>query len=60
MRQISPQFIPETQLKNFGLNQKLELVARDGTTKVTGTVTDISRKAEFATQRATKVGRESA
>ena len=45
--------IPETQLKNFSLNQKLELVARDGTTKVTGTVTDISHKAEFATQRAT-------
>ena len=45
--------IPETQLKDFRLNQKLELVARDGVTKVTGTVTDISHKAEFATQRAT-------
>lgn len=45
--------VPETQLKNFSLNQQLELVARDGTTKITGTVTDISQKAEFATQRAT-------
>ena len=45
--------IPETQLKDFRLNQKLELVARDGVTKVTGTITDISHKAEFAMQRAT-------
>lgn len=45
--------VPETQLKNFALNQTLELVARDGTMKITGVVTDISKKAEFATQRAT-------
>lgn len=45
--------VPETQLKNFAVNQKLELVARDGTTKVIGVVTDISKKSEFATQRAT-------
>lgn len=45
--------IPETQLKNFKLNQRVELIARDEVTKVIGTVTDISRKAEFATQRAT-------
>lgn len=45
--------VPETQLKNFALNQQLELIARDGNTKIIGVVTDISQKAEFATQRAT-------
>ena len=45
--------IPETQLRNFRLNQRVELIARDEVTRVFGTVTDISRKAEFATQRAT-------
>lgn len=45
--------VPETELKRFHLNQQLEMVARDGETKVMGTVTDISKKSEFATQRAT-------
>jgi HlyD family secretion protein len=45
--------IPETKLSSFKLNQSVDLVARDGTTHVTGTITDISKKSEFATQRAT-------
>ena len=31
----------------------MKLIGRDGKTEVTGTITDISKKAEFATQRAT-------
>jgi HlyD family secretion protein len=45
--------VPETQLSRFHLHQKVTLVARDGKTKVTGEITDISKKAEFATTRAT-------
>ena len=45
--------VPETQLARFALGQEVTLVGRDGETKVTGTITDISKKAEFATQRAT-------
>ena len=45
--------IPETQLSDFHLGQQVTLIGRDNKTKVTGTVTDISKKAEFATQRAT-------
>ena len=45
--------VPETQLSNYYLNQEIELVARDGNTKIKGTITDISKKSEFATQRAT-------
>lgn len=45
--------VPETQLSRFALGDEITLVARDGETKVTGTITDISKKAEFATQRAT-------
>lgn len=45
--------IPETQLSDFYVGQTLDLIARDDKTKVQGTVTDISQKAEFATQRAT-------
>lgn len=45
--------VPETQLARFALGQEITLVGRDGETKVTGTITDISKKAEFATQRAT-------
>ena len=45
--------IPETELKDFRLNQRLEFLARDGETRIDGIVVDISRKAEFATQRAT-------
>ena len=45
--------VPETSLSQYKLNQQVELVGRDGKTKVQGTITDISKKAEFATQRAT-------
>lgn len=45
--------VPETQLADFSVGQDITLVGRDGKTKVTGTITDISKKAEFATQRAT-------
>lgn len=45
--------VPETELSKFHLNQTVRLVGRDGVTKVSGTVTDISKKSEFATQRAT-------
>ena len=45
--------VPETKLGQFQLQQTVTLIGRDDTTKVTGTVVDISRKAEFATRRAT-------
>lgn len=45
--------LDETRLKEFRLGQQVPLLARDGKTKVTGTITDISKKSEFATQRAT-------
>lgn len=45
--------VPETQLSRFALGDEVSLIARDGETRVTGTITDISKKAEFATQRAT-------
>ena len=45
--------VPETKLADYKLDQQLTLVGRDGKTKVKGTITDISKKAEFATQRAT-------
>lgn len=45
--------IPETKLKDFHLGQVLTMQARDGVTHVQGTITDISQKSEFATQRAT-------
>lgn len=45
--------IPETKLKDFHLGQVLTMQARDGVTRVQGTITDISQKSEFATQRGT-------
>lgn len=45
--------VPETQLSDYFVGQDVSLIARDGKTKVAGTITDISKKAEFATQRAT-------
>ena len=45
--------VPETELSKYALDQQVTLVGRDGKTQVTGTITDISKKAEFATQRAT-------
>ena len=45
--------VPETDLSKYAVNDDVWLQARDGKTKVCGTITDISKKAEFATQRAT-------
>lgn len=45
--------VPETKLSRYQLQQKVTLTGRDGTTKVNGIIVDISRKAEFATHRAT-------
>ena len=45
--------VPEPQLEDFTVGQDITLVGRDGKTQVMGTITDISKKAEFATQRAT-------
>lgn len=45
--------IPETQLSKYYVGQDVALIARDGKTKVKGKITDISKKAEFATERAT-------
>ena len=44
--------IPEPTRKDFHLAQVQTLQARDGVTRVQGTITDISQKSEFATQRA--------
>lgn len=45
--------VPETKLSKYHVSQEVTLIGRDNQTKVTGTITDISKKAEFATQRAT-------
>lgn len=45
--------LPETQLAEYDLNQEVKVEARDGKTVLTGTIKDISKKAEFATHRAT-------
>ena len=45
--------VPETELSGYHLHDKVTLTARDDKTQVTGEITDISRKADFATQRAT-------
>ena len=45
--------VPETELSRYALNQEVTLIGRDDTTKVTGIITDISKKADFATTRAT-------
>ncbi|WP_234987611.1 HlyD family secretion protein [Megasphaera vaginalis (ex Bordigoni et al. 2020)] len=45
--------VPETALAKIKLNQNVTLVGRDGTTTVEGEIVNISKKAEFATQRAT-------
>ena len=44
--------VPETKLNDFHVGDVLQLQARDGVTRVQGTITDISQKSEFATQRA--------
>lgn len=45
--------VPETELSKYAVGQQVKLIGLDGKTEVTGTITDISKKAEFATQRAT-------
>lgn len=45
--------VPETMLSDFDVNQEITVEARDGKNRYTGVITDISQKAEFATQRAT-------
>lgn len=45
--------VPETKLSKYYVGQEVTMIGRDNATKVTGTITDISKKAEFATQRAT-------
>lgn len=45
--------VPETKLLKYHVSQEVTLIGRDNQMKVTGTITDISKKAEFATQRAT-------
>lgn len=45
--------VPETELSKYAVGQQVKLIGRDGRTEVTGTITDISKKADFATQRAT-------
>lgn len=45
--------VKETDLANYAIQQQLKLQGRDGQLVVEGTVVDISKKAEFATYRAT-------
>ncbi|MBP2646015.1 MAG: hypothetical protein H6Q75_1455 [Firmicutes bacterium] len=45
--------IKETELSKFQLNQVVHLAGRDSSLTVEGTIIDISKKAEFATYRAT-------
>lgn len=45
--------LPETALANYDLEQEVKVEGRDGKTVLTGTIKDISSKAEFATRRAT-------
>lgn len=45
--------IPETKLKKYAVGQTVTLRSRDESKTLQGTITDISKKSEFATQRAT-------
>ncbi|SEJ59503.1 HlyD family secretion protein [Propionispira arboris] len=45
--------VAETSLNHYNLYQKITIEGRDGKTQFTGTITDISKKSEFATRRAT-------
>lgn len=45
--------LPETELAKYDLEQEVRVEGRDGKTVLTGTIKDISNKAEFATRRAT-------
>ena len=45
--------VKETELSRYQVGQALQLEGRDPGLKVHGTITDISKKPEFATYRAT-------
>lgn len=45
--------VKETELGNYSVDQTVKLKGRDGNLTLTGTITDISKKPEFATYRAT-------
>lgn len=45
--------LPETELSKYDLEQTVKVEGRDGKTILTGTIKDISNKAEFTTRRAT-------
>lgn len=45
--------IPETRLSQYHVQQQVSMIGRDGKTNIEGTIVDISKKSEFATQRAT-------
>lgn len=45
--------VRETELTSFPVGKEVEIEARDGRTKLMGTVESVRRKADFATQKAT-------
>ena len=45
--------VSETELKDFALGETVNLIGRDGSTRISGTIESIRRKADFATQKAT-------
>ena len=45
--------VKETELSRYSLQQVVHLQGRDNLLTVTGTIVDISKKAEFATYRST-------
>lgn len=45
--------VRETELASFPVGREVEIEARDGKTRLTGTVESVRRKADFATQKAT-------
>ena len=45
--------VPETHLSRYHLHDIVTLIGRDNRTKIQGEITDISKKADFATDRAT-------
>lgn len=45
--------VKETDLSKYALQQKVNLLGRDGNLRLTGVITDISKKPEYATYRAT-------
>lgn len=45
--------VPETIVSEFKLGQKVKVLGRDNKTELEGVITEISKKPDFATQRAT-------